>query len=166
MDKIIYNEIWKQIDGYGKYYVSNFGRIKNIDTERILKQRKRKDGYYQICFNKDRKAKCFRIHRLVAFSFLGDSNLSVDHIDHNKSNNEVTNLRYATKSQQKQNTKSYKNSTSNYKGVFKFKNKWQAQIQINGNKIYLGLFENEIDAAHAYDIAAKEHFKEFAYLNF
>ena len=167
MDKIIYNEQWLQIDGYGNYYVSNFGRVKNINTERILKQSKNKNGYCLIVLYKDGKTKCFKIHRLVAFAFLENPNdyKTVDHIDHIPSNNEATNLRFATRSQQNQNRRSY-NSSSKYKGVYKNKNKWQAQICVNGNKMSLGTFENEIDAAHAYDTAAKEHFKDFAYLNF
>ena len=52
MEKIIYNEIWLQIDGYGKYYVSNFGRVKNIETERILKQCKNNKGYCRSFYQK------------------------------------------------------------------------------------------------------------------
>ena len=166
MEKIIYNEIWRQIDGYENYYVSNFGRVKNINTERILKQSKNKDGYCQIYLYNDGKAKTFKVHRLVAFAFIGDSNLSVDHINHDKTNNEVTNLRFATRSQQQQNTRSHKNSSSKYKGVHKFRNKWVSRITIQKESIYLGRFESEIDAAIAYDKKAKELFGDFAFLNF
>ena len=166
MEKIIYNEIWRQIDGYENYYVSNFGRVKNINTERILKQGKYKNGYCKIVLYNDVKAKTFLVHRLVAFAFIGDSNLSVDHIDHIPSNNEVTNLRFATQSQQNQNTRSHKNSSSKYKGVYKFRNRWVSKITIQKKSIYLGAFENEIDAAIAYDKKAKELFGEFAFLNF
>ena len=141
MEKIIYNEQWRQIDEYENYYVSNCGRVKNINTERILKQGKNNKGYCYIILCKNGKTKSFLVHRLVAFAFIGDSKLSVDHIDHNPLNNEVTNLRYATRSQQSQNTRSHKNSTSKYKGVKKFRKKWISKITIQKKSIYLGAFE-------------------------
>ena len=49
--------------------------------------------------------------------------------------------------------------------MHKINKKWNAQIQINGNKINIGYFQDEIDAAKAYDIKAKELFGEFACLN-
>ena len=54
-----------------------------------------------------------------------------------------------------------------FKGVFKRPNgKFASAIRVNGKLIWLGTFETEEDAAHAYDIAAIKYFGEFAYLNF
>lgn len=64
--------------------------------------------------------------------------------------------------------KKHSNNTSGYRGVswHETGQKWQCHIGINGDRVYLGLFDDEIDAAHAYDEAAKEHFGEYAALNF
>jgi hypothetical protein len=92
-----------------------------------------------------------------------------DHIDHNGLNNFRPNLQLATRSQnacnrRKRDTK----CTSRYKGVWfnKREGKWMSAIKVDGRCIHLGYFDNEIDAARAYDAAAKEYHKNFAVLNF
>ncbi len=83
--------------------------------------------------------------------------------------NRRANLRPATNQQNHFNLCSQsKNKTSKYKGVswHKGTQKWRAQIQYNGKVIYLGLFDNEIEAAKAYDCKAREMFGQFALLNF
>ncbi len=96
-------------------------------------------------------------------------NLLCDHINGNSLDNRKANLRPATVSQNLCNRKKRKSKTrSIYKGLEwdKTQRKWKARIQINKRKIYLGSFNSEIDAAHAYDRAAKKYHREFANLNF
>lgn len=91
----------------------------------------------------------------------------VDHKDRNGLNNQKHNLRLATNNQNQANRpKPY--GESKYKGVTKERStgKWVARIRINGKKTHLGTFLTEEDAGKAYDIAAKQIFSEFAYLNF
>jgi hypothetical protein len=92
---------------------------------------------------------------------------SVDHINRNGLDNRKTNLRLATNRQNTMNRR-FKKGTSKYKGVHFRRdiNRWVGQICVNYEKIYLGVFESEIEAARAYDAAAKKYFDEFAYLNF
>jgi len=92
----------------------------------------------------------------------------IDHINHNALDNRRTNLRTCTRAQNQHNRKINRNSTSKFKGVYwnKVRRKWQARVSLNGKRPYLGSFNNELDAAKAYDKKAKELFGEFANLNF
>ena len=95
--------------------------------------------------------------------------LFVDHINHNGLDNRKANLRFATRTQNNWNRIHHKqNSSSRYKGVawHKHTKMWAARIGVNGRRIALGYFDNQIDAAKAYDKAAKKHHGEFAVLNF
>jgi hypothetical protein len=91
-----------------------------------------------------------------------------DHIDNNGLNNQRSNLRECTPSQNSMNTRSHLGSSSKYKGVSwasRFK-KWRAEIYHNKKNVYLGMFKDEIDAARAYDEKCKEFFGEWGKLNF
>lgn len=94
--------------------------------------------------------------------------LETDHIDHDKLNNQRHNLRVASKSQNNQNRKKRNGTSSKYKGLYRDnrRNRWVCKIKLNNKNIQLGYFENEIEAALMYDVAAKYFFKEFALLNF
>lgn len=97
-----------------------------------------------------------------------DPNIEIDHKDHNPFNNLKSNFRICTHAQNQRNKTLYRNNTSGYKGVnFNIRyQRWQAMITINGNRIWIGSFNNADDAARAYDQAAKKYHGEFACLNF
>lgn len=92
----------------------------------------------------------------------------VDHEDRNYLNNQRSNLRLATKSQNQANSNLRIDSTSGYKGVTWHVRimRWQAKIQVRKTRIFLGYFKTPEEAARAYDKAAKRYFGEFANLNF
>ena len=93
----------------------------------------------------------------------------IDHINHNGLDNRRANLRIATHAQNRRNTRKCRPKTaSKYKGVTwnTTLNKWRAQITINGKRLSLGCFQDEIQAAKAYDKAAQKLHGEFAALNF
>lgn len=85
-------------------------------------------GYYYISLYKNSKPKKFTVHRLIARHFLDDwdENLEVDHIDRNKLNNTIENLRMVNRSQNLQNRDS--------KNVYKWKNYWVYSKVIRGKK--------------------------------
>lgn len=93
-------EEWKNIKGYeDKYLISNFGEVKVIKTNKILKKELRRN-YWSVQLWKNKKPKHFSIHRLVALNFIDNPNnyLFVNHKDENKLNNVVTNLEWCTAS--------------------------------------------------------------------
>jgi len=94
--------------------------------------------------------------------------LETDHIDHNLLNNQKSNLRICTTSQNQGNQKIRKDSTTKFKGVCyrKNRNKFFARIVFQGKSIYLGSGDNKEDVARIYDKKAKELFGEFVCLNF
>lgn len=100
-------EFWRDITGYkGIYKISTLGNVKSLANsftkkERILKQKTDRNGYKSISLCKDGKAKHFLIHRLVASEFLNKKNesLQVNHIDGIKTNNNLNNLEWVTRSE-------------------------------------------------------------------
>lgn len=94
-----------------------------------------------------------------------DRSVIVDHKDNDPLNNRRDNLRIATRSQNNCNVGLRKNKVSKYKGVSKLRDKWQAAISKNKKTFYIGIYENEVDAAIAYNERAKELHGEFALLN-
>lgn len=97
------------------------------------------------------------------------SGIDVDHKNRTqKLNNQRSNIRLATESQNLHNRPAQRNNTSGYKGVTwcKEKRKWQATIQIAGVQRTIGRFPSKLMAAKAYDGYARTHLGEFARLNF
>lgn len=93
-------EIWKDAIGYeGIYQVSNFGRVKNIKTKRILKQYNIRGYLCVYLYSYKNKRKKYYVHRLVALNFIPNPEgyEEVNHIDEDKTNNKVNNLEWCTK---------------------------------------------------------------------
>lgn len=160
------NEIWKPIPNYNlKYEVSSFGRVKSLKRkvnsgllnsgyrtvkERILSQCGKPNHYLKVSLS----GKSFSVHQLVAMAFLNHKpcgfKLVVDHIDGNKTNNNVSNLRIVTTRENLSNIK----GSSTYVGVSwdeKYQ-KWRSRITINKKVVSLGHYNNEIDASKAYKL--------------
>ena len=118
-------EIWVDIEGYnGMYQVSQFGRVRSwkngtskrkADSPRLLSLMNDGRGYLHVTIPQTKT-----VHRLVASAFIANpQNLPyVDHIDGDRTNNDVSNLRWVSCYQSLLNTKKPKDNKSGYKGVF------------------------------------------------
>ena len=118
-------EIYKDIFGYeGLYQVSNFGNVKSLNRiilrsdgrKRTIKEKIKEGthnkGYKRIVlYDNNSVGKSCYVHRLVLQTFLHQSDLYVDHIDGNKQNNNFTNLRYVTNSE----NLTFRNTITKYK---------------------------------------------------
>lgn len=95
-------EIWKDIEEFPRYEVSNYGRVRNKETGCIRKLSKADNGYLHVdLYKKDDATNGYTrlIHRLVADAFLGKhDNLQVNHINGDKTDNRVENLEWCTQS--------------------------------------------------------------------
>ena len=96
-------EEWKDIKNFSNYEVFNMGNVRNKTTGYILKGRKCKNGYVQVCIKNDETNKFINqyIHRLVALAFLDkpEQKNAVNHIDGDKTNNTLENLEWVTDSE-------------------------------------------------------------------
>ena len=139
----------KDIKGYeGLYAVDEEGNVFSLRThkKKILKASDNGQGYkrVQLCVNK--KMKPFYVHRLIAQAYLSDysEELEVDHIDRDRSNNKVSNLRMVTHQEN-----NYNQGAKGY-SWHKQRGKWQAQICVDGKRTHLGMFTCPVVARVAY----------------
>lgn len=126
---------------------------------------KPENRFYAVC--DERGNKTILMHRAI-MKMSDDDDREVKHLDGNGLNNTRENLLILTHAQSRQGIEKRSDNTSGYKGVFwrKDNNKWMAAIGYENRDIYLGMFVDKIEAARAYDVAAKKYFGEFANLNF
>ena len=110
------------------------------------------------------KRSSLSMHRLILNPPEG---METDHIDMDGLNNQRYNLRACSKQQNAHNRESYVGSSSKYKGVHwnKGTKHWHAHIRVDKKLKYIGYFDNEEDAAKAYNRKATELFGEFARVN-
>jgi hypothetical protein len=139
---------WRVIDVQPLYEVSDNGEIRNTDTGRILKLQY-VNGYHAVYITRDKKTKGYLVHRLVARAFLPAPNegaVCVDHIDRNKLNNSVQNLRWVTSSQNNCNRKRW--GTSEMHHITRVKNGYSVSFMTRA-QITRQTFE-KLDDAIAY----------------
>lgn len=175
--KIIPLSSFAKCKNFGKYFTT----VSDEDYE-LLNQYKwqaQENKYGAVYAVSSIGGKMIKMHRLIMG--VSDPSISIDHANGNTLCNERFNLRIATNSQQAQNRKQFSCSSSTYKGVHVSKERkdrkttnisdeyyisYRVRIRVGGKKINIGSFKNEIDAAKAYDKAARQHFGEFARVNF
>jgi len=157
-------EEYRDINDFPNYQVSNLGNVRNKTRGNVLKPKtKIKNkitgyGCYEVCItNTEGKQKNRPIHRLVATEFLPnpENKTDVDHIDRDTTNNSLSNLRWATRTENNLNTKVRSDNVSGHKGIYWIENrqKWRAEICINKKSILIGSY-NTIEEA----IKSRENF--------
>lgn len=159
----MHTETWKDIIGYeGLYMCSSIGRIKSLNRvvlhgktgrqvipERIMKDKDNGNGYKQVMLCKNGFTKILYVHKIIASSFFGESNLQVNHIDHNRSNNLLSNLEYVTRSENQRKRKIVRDLPC---GIYKIhQTRFRAKVFISKNTIHLGYFKTLADAQKAID---------------
>lgn len=128
-----------------------------------------KDGYLIIKKSENGrfngKKKRFCVHRIIWIWVHGkEPNDQIDHINGNKSDNRLCNLREADTAENMRNVGKQSHNTSGWKGVswHKLRSKWRADIKVNKKQIALGLFDCPAAASFAYQIAADIYHGKFA----
>lgn len=111
-------------------------------------------GYLKVCLDK----KSYLVHRLIFLMHHGYLPEMLDHIDRDKLNNRIENLRECDKEVNSWNRGRQANNTSGYRGVSwnKAAGKWHAYIKIKGKRKHLGLFNTPEEANEAYEKAKSE----------
>lgn len=150
-------EIFKDIPNYeGVYQVSNLGNVKSLSRfnsrkERILSNYQSKNGYHVVNLSIAGKYKTNYIHQLMAIAFLNHTpngyKLVVDHIDNDKTNNNLNNLQLVT-----QRYNCSKDKKSKYIGVEyrKKSNTYTARIRVNGKLRHISTHKTAYQAHLAY----------------
>lgn len=150
----------------GKYSIDETGRVWSHGRGIFLAPYQAKSGYVSVRLGESANR---YIHRLIGVTYLGlGDGMVIDHKDGDKANNNVSNLRVCTKTQNQGNRRMGKNNTSGFKGVswHKGDKRWRARLSTKDGEIFLGQFKTPEDAARAYDAVAVKQFGEFASLNF
>ena len=166
----IIHETWRSINGFPDYQVSNIGRVRAAKTGKIINGSLGREGYVVVPLHDDCKWANMYIHRLVAQEFLQnhDNKPYVAHVDNARADNCFTNLRWVSVSESSMSRRNWQtNGHSKYKGVSWNcrRNKWVAQIKKHQKLHFIGYFDDERDAAKAYNEVAINLFGEFARIN-
>jgi hypothetical protein len=160
------------INGTMKEIQLNHGKVTHVDDEDYdyLNQfkwyaRKHRHDYYAARGQWNGiQTKVVLMHRIIMNTEVG---MEVDHINHFTLDNQKSNLRNCTRQENLRNK--LPKGISKYNGVSPIKRYYyvyKAAIQVDHKQVFLGAFKTEIEAARAYDNAAKIYYKEFANLNF
>lgn len=159
-------EVWKDIPDFeGMYQASNLGRIRSLDrmvkrmgkpfkkTGKLMSMTKQAIGYRAVKLYKDIEFTQMYVHRAVMYTFNGKCDLTIDHINGDKGDNRLENLRYCT---QRENLQFFYSKTNKFMGAHKSPNGWRALITVRKKTITLGYFSSAEEAHKRYCEEAKK----------
>ena len=143
-----------EIAGYPNYIIYEDGKVwSKIGKGRFLKPSANSDDYLYVILCNDGIQKLKKIHRLIALHYISnpENKPEVDHIDRDRQNNNIDNLRWATRSENNSNKEIW--GAIKFKGVCKSKGgiKFAAQTTINGKKKHIGTYNTAEEASEAYN---------------
>tara|TARA_R110000744_G_scaffold332522_1_gene437949 strand:- start:45 stop:491 length:447 start_codon:yes stop_codon:yes gene_type:complete len=135
-----------EIVGYTNYLIYEDGRVWSKNRNKFRKAYTDTAGYKRTSLSNNNKSRKYLVHRLVAEAYIpnDDNKPCVDHIDRDKSNNHVSNLRWVSHIENMNNLGEYKNNTSGHKNISKNGNGWIFNIvsyKIRHNKSFKTLDE-------------------------
>jgi hypothetical protein len=138
-------ETWKKIDVFPDYSISSIGRVRDDISNNIYNGSiSSTTGYIRFGTSRYGKKKCIDIHRLVALAFIPNPNNKkyIDHIDRNKQNNCINNLRWVTQSENNYNTE----RSDNAKYIIKHRTGYRVALHINGfiNQKYCKSYDDAV----------------------
>lgn len=157
-------EIWRLVDDFPTYQISSHGRVMNKLGKILTAESENK--YYRVKLYLNRnKSKKYLVHRLVALAFIPNPSNKpcIDHIDKNRINNSVDNLRWCTHQENNKNRSKQKNNKSGYTGVLLegSTRRWRTTITDNEGNLIRKSFISKEDAIKY----RKEKEIEFGYTN-
>ena len=127
-----------EIQDYSNYLIYEDGKVFSKKKNKFINSSPNSKGYVQVKLIKDGKQKTFKIHRLVAIYYIHnddpENKREVDHINRITTDNSLENLRWVNRSENMNNTGTYKNNTSGHKYIVYHKgmDRWGYQKRTNG----------------------------------
>ena len=160
---------WRQIPNCTNYFLNRNGEVYNHKLQHHVKPYLLNGYRYIKLLNDEKKYSNMRIHRLLAQLFIENPNNFpvTDHIDRNKTNNDLSNLRWVTSQTNNRNRTKATGCTSQYKGVSRHTgtNRWVVKAPVHEGRLksHLGIFNTELEAGQRYnqyiiDNHLEEHF--------
>ena len=140
-----------EIEGYEDYLIYEDGRIwSKYGKGRFMKPLPDSNGYLHVRLYKDGKSKTMTIHRLIGNAYIPnpENKPEIDHIDNIRQNNDISNLRWVTKSENKRNRAGWGDIP--FRGVCKDRNRFKTQIRIDGKLKHIGIYGTPEEAGEAY----------------
>ena len=147
--------MWKPIQGYeDEYLISDRGEVWSVRNNKCLKQNTDKHGYRYVVFSVNSNRKTIKVHRLVASAFIENplNKPTVNHLNGNRSDNRVTNLEWATHTEQLRDPLTYQNiirlsKTTDYYAMGSICNFMRKQTAVYRGNVLVGIYPSLKDAA-------------------
>tara|TARA_R110001583_G_scaffold7231_1_gene36087 strand:- start:784 stop:1251 length:468 start_codon:yes stop_codon:yes gene_type:complete len=153
-----------EIEGYNNYLIFEDGKVYNQKFKRYLRPAVNGIGYLHVILYQDRKRKTAMIHRLIGTYYIPnpENKPYIDHINRNRTDNRIENLRWSTHSENQQNTGVSKNNKVGIKNICYNKSKDRYQYQKKINKVshqkYFKTLEECIQYKTEYENNQYQHF--------